>query len=372
MSELFDPISIRGLTIRNRIWVAPMCQYTVLERDGVPRDWHFVHLGAMAAGGSGLIVAEASGVSPEGRISPTDTGLWNDIQRDAWARIVGFIHSQGTKVGIQLAHAGRKASTWPDWGVEGRTGSMTVDQGGWDTVSASDLPYPRLKPPRRLDIAGIDEVIGQFVAAARRAVEAGFDVLELHAAHGYLIHQFLSPLSNDRTDDYGGSLENRARFLLRTVRAVRAAIGDSVPLFVRFSATDYVDGAWSEGECAAVAGWALEAGADFFDISSGGIISGVPIPVAPGYQVPLAENLKRVAAVSVSAVGLITSAQQAAEIVTSGQADAVMLGREISRDPHFALRAAHELGVEIDYWPPQYIRTHWPKADHVETAFNDD
>lgn len=358
---LFEPLTVRGVTIRNRLWVAPMCQYSIEQKDGVPRDWHLVHLGSLAAGGAGLVIAEASAVSPEGRISDVDTGIWNAEQAAAWSRIVTFIHSQGAKAGIQLAHAGRKASVWPAWGTE-RRGTVAREDGGWQTVSASTLPYPGYDPPVPLDAAGIGKVVADFGAAAARAVGAGFDVVEIHAAHGYLLHQFLSPLSNDRTDEYGGSLENRARLLLAVIEAVRGAIGDHAALFVRFSATDYAPGGWDEQQTAIVADWAAAAGADFFDISTGGNVSGVRIPLGPGYQVPFARFVKTEADVAVSAVGLITTPAQAAQIVASGEADAVMLGRELLRDPHFPLRAAHELGATIDYWPPQYLRARWPEA----------
>ena len=356
--SLFDPISLRGVSIRNRLWVAPMCQYSVDDRDGVPTDWHLVHLGSMAAGGAGLIVTEASAVSPEGRITDRDTGIWNDSHTAAWARIVDYLHRQGATAGIQLAHAGRKASTWPAWGTPER-GSVPADQGGWPALAPSAIAFPGYAEPVALDLAGIQTVIADFAAAARRAVTAGFDVLELHAAHGYLLHQFLSPLSNRRTDEFGGSLQNRARLLLRVVEAVRAEVGESVPLLVRFSATDYAVDGWTVDETAVVAGWAAQAGADFFDVSSGGNVTGVQIPLAPGYQVPLARFVKDNAAVPVNAVGLITTAGQANDIVASGAADAVMLGREFLRDPHFALRAAHELGHELDYWPQQYLRARW-------------
>ena len=356
MVVLFEPLTIRGTTFRNRIWVTPMCQYSIAKKDGVPGDWHLVHLGSTAAGGAGLVVAEATAVSPEGRISDADTGLWNEEQRAAWARIVDFLHSQGAVAGIQLSHAGRKASVWPEWGHDGRSGTMAISDGGWQTVSASTEPFQGYDTPLALDAAGIEAVVADFARAARRVVEAGFDVVELHAAHGYLLHQFLSPLSNHRTDEYGGSLENRARMLLRVIASVRKAVGDLMPVFVRFSATDYAPGGWDESQTATVASWAKDAGADFFDISSGGNVAGVQIPVSPGYQVPFAEFVKRQAGVETSAVGQITTPEQAEGIVASGQADAVMLGREILRDPHFALRAAHELGVELDYWPPQYVR----------------
>ena len=360
-SALFEPLTIRDVTFRNRIWVAPMCQYTIREKDGIPRDWHLMHLGSMAAGGAGLVIAEATAVSADGRISDQDTGLWNDEQAAAWRPVVDFIHSQGAVAGIQLAHAGRKASVWPEWGYDQR-GTMAIADGGWQTVSASAVPFTGLDTPVALDLAGIDAVVDNFEAAARRAVAAGFRVLEIHAAHGYLLHQFLSPLSNLRTDEYGGDLVGRARLLLRVIERVRAAIGEDLPLFVRFSATDYAPNGWDENQTAIVADWARAAGADFFDISSGGNVAGVTIPLSPGYQVPLATFVKATAGVPVSAVGLITTAAQAEHIVATGQADAVMLGREMLRDPHFALRAAHELGVPIDYWPPQYRRARWPEA----------
>lgn len=355
MTALFEPLALRGLTARNRIWVSPMCQYTVERRDGVPTDWHLVHLGSFARGGAGLVLAEATGVTPEGRISAHDTGIWNDEQVAAWRRVTDFVRAQGALVGLQLAHAGRKASVWPEWGFAER-GTMPVADGGWQTVSASDIPFPGYDAPRALRTDELPDVVAAFRAGARRALEAGFDLVEVHAAHGYLLHQFLSPLSNARTDAYGGSLENRARLLLEIVREVRAEVGDAVPVLVRFSATDYVDGGWDPEQTAIVAGWAQEAGADLFDISSGGLVSGVRIPVGPGYQVPLAEEVGARAALRVSTVGMITEPAQAAEIVDSGRADAVMLGREMLRDPHFALRASTELGVQLDYWPPQYLR----------------
>jgi len=351
-------MTMRGVTLRNRIWVAPMCQYSVIELDGVPRDWHLVHLGSLATGGAGLVIAEASAVSPEGRISPRDVGIWNSEQLDAWSRIVSYIHAQGAAAGIQLAHAGRKASTYPAWGTA-EHGSVPLDDGGWPTVGPSSLPFGSYATPTGLDDAGIDKVVADFVQAAIRSVQAGFDVLELHAAHGYLLHQFLSPLSNDRTDQYGGSLDNRARLLLRIVREIRTAVRDDVPLLVRFSATDWADGGWDQEQTAIVAGWVRDAGADLADISSGGNISGVTIPLSPGYQVPFAEFVGEKSGVPTAAVGLITTAEQANRIVESGQADAVLLGRELLRDPHFPLRAAHELGVELDYWPGQYLRARW-------------
>jgi 2,4-dienoyl-CoA reductase-like NADH-dependent reductase (Old Yellow Enzyme family) len=357
MSEtpaLFRPLTIRDLTIRNRVWVPPLCQYSVTQRDGVPHDWHLVHLGSMAAGGAGLVIAEATSVSPEGRISDHDTGLWNDEQADAWARITRFIRSQGAAAGIQLAHAGRKASVWPE--PMRRAGSQLLDEGGWTAVSASAIAFDGLADPVALDEAGILAVIDDFRSAARRAVTAGFDVVEIHAAHGYLVHQFLSPLSNHRDDHWGGSLENRARLLLELVREVRAEVGEGMPVFVRFSATDWAEGGWDESQTAAVARWSEEAGADFFDVSTGGLVAHAPIPVGPGYQAHLAEYVGEHGDVRVSAVGRITMPDQAEELVASGGADAVMFGKAMMRDPHFALRAAHELGAGTSMWPPQYLR----------------
>ncbi|SMQ68119.1 2,4-dienoyl-CoA reductase [Agreia sp. VKM Ac-1783] len=357
-SLLFTPLSIRGVTIRNRIWVAPMCQYSAEAGDGMTTDWHLVHLGSFGQGGAGLVITEATAVSPEGRISPQDLGIWNDEQAQAFRRITDFLHGQGATTGIQLAHAGRKASTYRPWASE--RGTVPLDAGGWQTEGPSPVAFPGYATPAEMGSAAIDGVVDDFVAAALRSIDAGFDVLEIHAAHGYLLHQFLSPLSNERSDEYGGSLENRARLLLRVVADIRAAVGDEVPLLVRFSATDWVEDGWNEQQTATVAGWARDHGADVFDISSGGNITGVTIPSTPGYQVPLAEYVGAKGDVPVSAVGLITTSTQAAQIVDEGRADAVMLGREMLRDPHFALRAAHELGVAVDYWPSQYVRAAWP------------
>ncbi|MFP7832841.1 NADH:flavin oxidoreductase/NADH oxidase [Marisediminicola sp. LYQ134] len=359
-SALFTPHTIRSTSFRNRIWVSPLCQYSVDERDGVPTDWHLVHLGSFARGGAGLVMTEATAVTPVGRISPEDTGIWDDDQQAAWARIVDFIHSQGAAAGVQLAHAGRKASTWKEWGPE--SGTQPEADGGWTMVAPSAIPFTGYGTPHSLTVEEIAETVADFARAARRSIDAGFDVLEIHAAHGYLVHQFLSPLSNERTDAYGGSLENRARVLVEIIRAVRDEVGDDVPLFVRFSATDYAEGGWDREQTATVAAWSRDAGADLFDISTGGLVRDVTIPLSPGYQVPFADFVKRESDVEVNAVGLITEAAQAEEIVASGQADAVMMGREIMRDPHFPLRAAHELGVEIDYFPIQYHRARWRRG----------
>ena len=376
-SSLFSPLTLRSLTVRNRLWVSPLCQYSVTAADGVPTDWHLVHLGSFARGGAGMVMAEATAVVPEGRISPHDTGIYNDAQAEAWSRVVDFIHSQGAAAGIQLAHAGRKASVYPEWGTmaNGASGSGTVpaELGGWQSVSASPIAFEGYAEPVALDEAGIRDVVAAFADSARRSVAAGFDLVEVHAAHGYLLHQFLSPLSNTRDDQWGGSLENRARLLLDIVRAVRAEV--DVPILVRFSASDWVDddwleshglansgvAGWNEHDTATVAAWALEAGADLFDISSGGLVR-ARITVGPGYQVPFAETVRREGNVPVNAVGLITEAAQAEKIVATGQADAVMMGREFMRDPHAPLRFARELGVEVDGvpvgTPPQYRRAY--------------
>lgn len=351
---LFEPITIRDLTVRNRLWVSPMCQYSVERQDGVPTPWHLVHLGGFAKGGAGAVVVEAAGVVPEGRISPQDVGLWNDEQRDAFRPIVDFLHAQGAAAGIQLAHAGRKASTHRPWSEA--SGSVPEAEGGWATVAPSAVAFDGYAVPRELETEDIRVVALAFAAAARRAVEAGFDLVELHAAHGYLLHQFLSPLSNHRTDAYGGSLENRARALLETIDAVRAEVGEGFPVVVRFSATDWVDGGLTVEDTVQVASWAAEHGADLADVSTGGNVAKAPIPVGPGYQVPFAETVKREAGIGTIAVGMISSAFQAEQVVATGQADVVMVGREFLRDPSFALRAAAELGVAIDYEPQQYHR----------------
>jgi 2,4-dienoyl-CoA reductase-like NADH-dependent reductase (Old Yellow Enzyme family) len=351
MTILFSPLRIGALTTRNRLWVAPMCQYSAV--DGVPQEWHHTHLTQFASGGAGIVMAEATAISPEGRISPEDTGLWNDAQRDAWKPIVSAIRVRGARAGVQLAHAGRKASAWSPF--SGRHGSVAADEGGWQSLAPSALAFDGFAEPIAMDATAIESVVADFSAAASRAVGAGFEVLEIHAAHGYLLHQFLSPLSNLRDDEYGGSVENRARLLLRVVDAVRDA-APGVPLLVRLSASDWAPGGWDVDQTVIVAGWAAEHGADLFDISSGGLIATQQILVGPGYQVDFAARVRREAGVPVSAVGLITDGPQAEEILAAGDADAIMAGREWLRDPHFALRAADELGADIDYWPKQYVR----------------
>ena len=353
MTKLFESITIRDLTVRNRVWVAPMCQYSAEERDGVPTEWHLVHYGARAAGGAGLVIVEATAVSPEGRISPWDTGIWSDEQVDGWAYILDFMHGQGAAVGIQLAHAGRKASVYREWSGHG---SVPISDGGWQAVSSTDEAFTGYEAPRKLETAEVSDVVKDFVSAARRAQDAGFDVIEIHAAHGYLIHQFLSPITNKRTDIYGGALENRARILVEIVEGIRAEVGEGLPILIRFSATDYVEGGWDETQTATVAKWCAEAGADLFDISTGGLVTGVKIPTGPGYQVPIAEFVADRVEEPVAVVGQITSGAQAEEILQRGNVDVIMIGRAELRDPMWPLRAAHELGVEINYWPKQYSR----------------
>lgn len=361
-SSLFAPLAIRSVTTRNRVWVSPMCQYSCEDQDGVVNDWHLVHLGSFARGGAGLVMAEATAVVPEGRITPWCTGIWDDEQRDAWARVTEFIKGQGAVPGIQLQHAGRKASTYRDW--SGR-GSVPLADGGWQTVAPSAIPFPGYDAPVALDARGIADVVAAFGMATRRALAAGFEVIEIHGAHGYLIHQFLSPVSNARTDQWGGSLENRARLLLDVVREVRSIAGKETPVFVRVSATDWLE---PEGltlaESVTIAGWVREAGGDLVDVSTGGNITGVTIPSGPGYQVPHALAIKDGAQILTAAVGQITSGAQAESIVASGAADAVFVARQFMRDPHLPTRWAHELGVDVAL-PKQYTRGAWPKDERA-------
>ena len=351
-SHLFTPITLRDVTIRNRVWVSPMCQYSAA--DGVPDDWHLVHLGSFATGGAGLVFTEATAVVPEGRISPADTGVWNDEQQHAWARIVDFLHGQGATAGIQLAHAGRKASTEPPW--VGR-GAVADEDGGWTPVGPSAAAYPGLRDPEPLDAAGIARVVTAFGDAAERALAAGFDVLEVHAAHGYLLHEFLSPLSNRRDDEYGGSFDNRVRLLLEVVGEVRGRVPAGTPLVVRISASDWTEGGWDVEQSARLAVLLKDAGVDLADVSSGGNVP-ARIPVGPGYQVPFARAVRE-AGLPTGAVGMITEPKQAEEIVATGSADVVLLARVLLREPHWAQRAAHELGVRVGEgvaWPDQYLR----------------
>jgi 2,4-dienoyl-CoA reductase-like NADH-dependent reductase (Old Yellow Enzyme family) len=353
---LFEPIRLRDVEVRNRLWIPPMCQYSVERKDGVPTDWHLMHLGSFARGGAGAVIVEATGVVPEGRISPWDLGLWNDEQRDAFRRITDLIHAQGAKAGIQLAHAGRKASTWREW--EGREGNTPVDEGGWQPVAPSAIAFPGLTTPTELDQAGIDGVVTAFAEAARRAVDAGFDILELHGAHGYLGNQFLSPISNHRTDAYGGSLENRARLLIEIVDAVRAEVGEGVPLVVRLSATEWSDDGYTAEDSVTVSRWLKEHGVDLISVSTGGNVADASIPVGPGYQVPFAAQIRADAEVPVAAVGMIDEPFQAEQIVVLGQADVVLVGREALRDPNFPIRAAAALRYPLEYKPAQYARAY--------------
>jgi 2,4-dienoyl-CoA reductase-like NADH-dependent reductase (Old Yellow Enzyme family) len=328
--------------------------------DGLPDDWHLTHLGARAAGGFGLVLTEASAVLPEGRISPQDAGIWNDEQASAWQRVVEFAHQRGAAIGVQLAHAGRKGSTYRPWAEE--HGSVPLDRGGWRTVGPSALAFPGYAEPEPLSREAITEAVAAFAAAARRAVGAGFDTVEIHAAHGYLLHEFLSPLSNRREDEYGGSFDNRARFLIETVEAVRATLPDTAPLLVRISATDWVEGGWTLEQSTKLAGRLKDCGVDLVDVSSGGNVP-ADVAVGPGYQVPLASEV-RAAGLPVGAVGMITEPRQAEEILAAGHADVVFLARASLREPSWPLRAAHELGVpaEAAPWPDQYRRGHWPVA----------
>jgi 2,4-dienoyl-CoA reductase-like NADH-dependent reductase (Old Yellow Enzyme family) len=351
MSALFSVLRLREVEFKNRVFVSPMCQYS--STDGLPNDWHFVHLGSRAVGGAGLVMVEATAVSPAGRISPGDTGIWSDAHAEAFKPITAFIKSQGAVPGIQLAHAGRKASTDVPW----RGGGFLREaEGGWQTMAPSPIPFREDEPPpREMSVAEVEEVIVQFAEAARRSFDAGFEVVEIHMAHGYLLHEFLSPLSNHRGDEYGGPLEGRARFPLRVTRAVREALPSRLPVFARISATDWVEGGWDLPQSVQLARWLKEAGVDLIDCSSGGAVPGVRIPVAPGYQIPFAASIRKEAEVATGGVGLITEPEQAEQIVASQQADAVFLARAMLRDPYWTLHAAKVLGAEVAY-PPQYAR----------------
>jgi 2,4-dienoyl-CoA reductase-like NADH-dependent reductase (Old Yellow Enzyme family) len=352
MPHLFDPLFVRDVTFSNRVFVSPMCEYSSVE--GFANDWHFVHLCSRAVGGAGLVMTEATAVLAEGRISPQDLGIWSDDHVEPLARIVGFIHEQGSVAGMQLAHAGRKASTYRPW--EG-LGKVPEQAGGWTKVVApSAIAFAHNYPiPQALTHEGIHEVISAYAAAARRAHEAGFRVIEIHAAHGYLIHEFLSPLSNHREDEYGGSLTNRTRLLREIVLAVRSEWPERAPLFVRISATDWVDGGWDIRQSVALARELSTIGVDLIDCSSGGNVADASIPIGPGYQTPFSEQIRREATIMTGAVGMITGPGQAERIIATGQADAVLIARELLRDPYWPLRAARELGQPIS-WPAQYLR----------------
>lgn len=351
MTKLFEKITLRDITFRNRIWVSPMCQYS--SEDGMPTDWHLVHLGSRAVGGAGLVFMEATAVSPEGRISPQDAGVWSDAHAAAYSRIVKFIKSQGAVAGMQLAHAGRKASTAAPWNGDKK---VDEDNGGWQTVAPSALPFADDYPhPRQMTKEDMKKAIDDFVAAAKRSAQAGFEVIEVHAAHGYLCHQFLSPLSNKRTDEFGGSLENRMRFPLQVAKAVREEVPQNLPVFVRISATDWTEGGWDLEQSIEFCKELKKVGIDLIDVSSGGNVPDAKIPVAPNYQVSFAAAIRKEVAIPTAAVGLITEPQQAEEILQKGEGDAVFLAREFLRDPYFALHAARELGEKVNA-PKQYGR----------------
>lgn len=365
MSALFEPLRLRDLTIRNRAWVPPMCQYSVERQDGVPVDWHLVHYGSFAQGGFGLIVAEATAVVPEGRISPFDCGLWNDEQVEAWSRITRFVHSQKAAIGVQLAHAGRKAST-TSWfpGVE--PGNVPEDQGGWTPVGPTGVRFPSPEYTHEvhaLTVPEIRDIVQAFADAAVRADAAGFDVVEIHAAHGYLMHEFYSPLSNTRTDEYGGDFAGRTRLLLETVDAVRAAWPAHKPLLVRLSASDWHPDGWTIDDSVVLCRILAEHGVDLVDVSSGGN-QVVPIPAGPGYQVHFAEQIRHEAGVPTSSVGIITQPDEAEAIIAEGSADAVMIGRQALREPTWPLRAAAELGVPMSEapYPAPRFRAAWRPA----------
>jgi 2,4-dienoyl-CoA reductase-like NADH-dependent reductase (Old Yellow Enzyme family) len=364
VSTLFEPYHVRSLTIPNRIWMAAMCQYSAApegELAGVPNDWHFTHLAARATGGTGLIITEATAVSPEGRISPYDLGIWNDTQVQAFRRITDFLKSQGTVAGIQLAHAGRKASTERTWVNRGAP-IAPEEQYGWTPVAPSGIPMlPDAATPEELTVEQIGAVVREFADAARRALDAGFQVAEIHGAHGYLIHQFLSPFSNRRTDEYGGSFEGRTRFAIEVVEAVRAVWPEELPVFFRISATDWLEEngdareGWTADETVRLAKELRARGVDLFDVSTGGNVADVTIPVGPDYQLPFAERVRSEADMPVATVGLITDPTQAQAVVAAGKADAVLLGRELLRNPYWARHAAVELGGEVAT-PDQYHR----------------
>ena len=352
MAHLFEPLTVRGISFPNRVFVSPMCEYS--STDGFANDWHFVHLGTRAVGGAGLVFTEATAVTPEGRISPEDLGIWKDDHIEMLSRIVRFIHEHGSVSGMQLAHAGRKASTYRPWSGNG---AIAESVGGWKNVLAPSAVafadnYPQ---PVEMSTRDIASTVDAFAAAAKRALTAGFRVIEIHAAHGYLIHEFLSPLSNQRSDDYGGSFENRTRMLREIAQAIRRIWPEDRPLFTRISVTDWTAGGWDIEQSIELARRLAPLGVDVIDCSSGGNVAAAKIPIGPGYQTPFAERIRREAGILTATVGMITTPIQAEHIVHTGQADAVLLARELLRDPYFPLRAARELGQEIA-WPAQYLR----------------
>lgn len=350
MSQLFSPFRIKDLEFKNRIFVSPMCQYS--SQDGLPNEWHLVHLGGRAVGGAALVMAEATGVSPIGRISPSDLGVWSDDHTAAFRPIAKFIKEQGAIPAIQIAHAGRKASTRKPW--EGGK-PILESEGGWRTIAPSSIPFGDSPAPREMSRQEIDEVVEQFEQAARRSLAAGFEVIEIHMAHGYLVHEFLSPLSNQRTDEFGGGFESRARFPLMIADAVRKVWPAHLPVFARISATDWAEGGWDLEQSIVLSKRLKERGIDLIDCSSGGLVPHVKIPLSAGYQVPFAAAIRREAGLPTSAVGLITEAEQAEKIIAEGQADAVSLARAVLRNPYWPLEAAKKLGADIR-WPAQYER----------------
>lgn len=352
MSKLFSPLEIRSIKLKNRIAVSPMCQYS--SEDGKPTDWHLVHLGSRAVGGAGLVMTEATAISPEGRISPDDAGIWNDEQAEAYEKITSFIKSQNSVPGIQLAHAGRKASTYSPWKGSGK---VEFEKGGWIPLAPSAIQFAdNYHIPKEINKEELDIIINHFVNAAKRSVQAGFQVIELHAAHGYLLHEFLSPLTNKRTDIYGGNIENRSRIVIEVVEAIRNAIPYHNVLFVRLSCTDWIEGGWSLDDSIWLAKKLKSFGVDLIDCSSGGIVPNIKIPISPGYQIPFAGRIKSEAGILTCGVGLITTPEQAEKIISSSQADIVFLGREMLRNPYWALTAAKKLNVDIKDWPKQYLR----------------
>lgn len=354
MPHLFSPLKIKSIEFKNRIVVSPMCEYSSI--DGFANDWHLVHLGSRAVGGAALVISEATAVSEEGRISPGDLGIWKDEHIEKLKQITDFIHQHGAVAGIQLAHAGRKASHQEPW--NGGKQISSDEENGWKSLAPSAIPFTENEePPIELDKIGIEKVKADFKAAALRALKAGFKVIELHAAHGYLIHEFYSPLSNHRNDEYGGSFENRIRLLLEVTASVKEVWPDEYPIFVRISSSDWTEGGWTANDSVELAKVLKDKGIDLVDCSSGGNVL-AKIPLKPGYQVGFAEQIRKEARILTGAVGMITEPEQADQIIQSGQADVVLLAREFLRDPHFPLRAAHQLGQEIK-WPSQYERAKW-------------
>ena len=350
MSRLFSPLQLRALTLPHRVFVSPMCQYS--SEDGMPDDWHLVHLGSRAVGGAALVCAEASGVTPEGRITPWDAGIWSDRHARAWSRITAFLRAHGAVPAIQLAHAGRKASTNKPW-AGGKP--LSVAEGAWTTLGPSAIPFGHYPAPRAMTVDEIRKTVVDFRKAAGHALDAGFDVVEIHGAHGYLLHEFCSPLSNTRTDAYGGSLENRMRLPLEVARAVRDFWPQDKPVFYRISATDWAEGGWDVAQSIVLCRELKALGIDLIDVSSGGNIHDAKIALGPGYQVPFAQEIRRAVEMPVGSVGLIADATQAEQIVSLGQADAVFLARAELRDPYWPRHAAKALGVSLE-WPDQYKR----------------